>query len=186
MAGIEWPGYSRLDADFAAIVDYDATPLMFDWCQHLVEGNRRGVLSGLDGNNNPMPPLKYRGGAGKKTRNRRVPDYGTTLHAPGGDALNSAEYRLLTGPRLAPRREQSHAIADLFTEVRAFPAERRWEAVAAWGPFTTDDGRSILEFHFEGMGHNPKYDLRPVRPEDLKFCENALKAFLKEQFFRSY
>lgn len=193
-SGFEWEGYAKLDGQLAALTDVDAMPLMERWSGILVEGNRRGVLSGLDGFNNPMPPLKYRDGAGKRTRNRQAKNYGTTKHETTGhgplasglhDNLGRAEYEAMTGPRLAPRGEESRAIKNLHTEIRN-PSPGRWEVIGAWYAVVSASGVPFLPFHFEGAGHNPVYDLRPVRPEDLQFCANAVQAFVKQILFERF
>lgn len=185
MARVEWPGLARLVERLNKAKNADCTPLMERWCDTIVEGNRRGVLSGRDGFDNPMPPLKYRNGAGKKTANRKVGAYGTSklTATPLGtnDNLTTAQYKLLTGPRLAPRGEQSRAIKNLMTEVRR-PTDSRWEAVGAWFNVVSTKGVPFLPFHFDGAKNLPRYDLRPVRPRDYQFCLNALKAFAKTLF----
>lgn len=184
--GFEWAGFQRFDSGLQALTEFDAYPLMEQWCAIEQEGNRRAVLSGLDGYNRPAPPLVYRFGIGKKTKNRRVPLFGTTLHQSGGDALTRAEYEELGGPRLAPRGDASHIIKNLHQEVRHFAAENRWEAVCAWEAFLDKNGNDIFTYHFLGQGHNPRYDLRPVRPEDIQFCENALRAFVKQEYLSRF
>ena len=197
-------GLDRMVQGFEAVTSFDAMPLMKRWEDIVVEGNRRGVLAGLDGRNQRMPPLQYRDGGGKRTKNRRAPQYGTGLHDTSGagpyaaglhDNLTSSQYRQLTGPRLAPRGEASRVIKNLHTEIRSFPTEGRWEVVGAWyqkeggslgSSVVSVKGVPFLIYHFEGQGRNPKYDLRPVRPEDLKFAANALRAFVKEHFLSHF
>jgi hypothetical protein len=64
MAWISLIGFDATARRLDVMADPDASPLMDDWERIIVEGNRRGVLSGLDGNDRPMPPLRYRGGPG--------------------------------------------------------------------------------------------------------------------------
>jgi hypothetical protein len=193
-ASIEWTQFGQLDATFTALIEFDAMPLMERWADIIVEGNRRGVLAGLDGHNNPMPALQYRDGKGKKTRNRQVGHYGTTVFETTGfgphraglhDNLTTALYSQLTGPRLAPRGEASRVIKNLHTEIRNLDGGT-WEVVGAWLQVVSNEGVPFLPFHFEGDGRLPRYDLRPVRPEDLQFAANALRAFVKDQFLRSF
>ena len=195
MAQIDWQGYDRLDLALGTLIEFDAAPLMDQWGAILIEGNRRGVLSGVDGNNQPMPPLKYRGGFGIKTRNRRVPDFGTTLFESTGigpyasglnDNLSSAEYRKQVGPRLAPRGQASRAIKNLHQAVEYDPLSKTWYAVCAWFQVVSTDNVPFLPYHFEGTGRLPKYDLRPVRPEDVQFCVNALNAYVKANFLSRF
>lgn len=188
---VQWPDWSRFDAGLKALSEFDARPLMERWADIIVEGNRRGVLAGLDGNDRPMPPLRYRGGAGKKTANRRVPAYGTTRHASTGygpystglhDNLTTAQYLELTGPRLAPRRERSRVIKNLHTEIRSDPPAGTWEVVGAWAEVVSVKGVRFLSYHFNGTGRLPRYDLRPIRPKDREFALNALRAFVRGLF----
>lgn len=190
---VEWPGLEGLVERLRALRGVDLTPVATRCAEILVEGNRRGVLAGLDGNNAPMPPLKYRGGAAKKTRNRRVPDFGTTLYETTGagpfatglhDNLTTAQYKQLTGPRLAPRREGSRVIKNLHPEVER-PDDDTWVAVAAWDNVRSPDGTMFLPYHFNGADGMPRYDLRPIRPEDFAFCANALKTFAQQNFLGS-
>lgn len=189
---VEWPGLTALVADLQALRDVDLFPVAEQCEQFIIEGNRRGVLAGLDGHNQPMPPLRYRAGAGKKTRNRRVPDFGTNLfqetgHGPFSaglhDNLTTAEYQELTGPRLAPRRDQSRIIKNLLTRID-HPDDDTWEAIGAWAEVVSVRGVKFLPFHFDGIGQ-ARYDLRPIRDEDMQFCRNALEAFANQDFFRS-
>ena len=186
MATFQFAGYQGLRRKLARLGDPDATPLLERWVETLIEGNRRGVLSGVDGNDQPMPPLKYRQGAGKRTRNRQAGSYGTPVHESTGwglyasglhDTLASSQYRQLTGPRLAPRGDASRAIKNLHGEIRHQPGSRVWEAVGAWYGVVSHEGTPFLPFHFEGQGRNPRYDLRPIRPRDYQFCLNAFRAW---------
>lgn len=190
-----WPGFAKLQDGLQTLQNFDATPLMERWEDIIVEGNRRGVLSGVDGFDNPAPPLQYRGGAGKPTGNRRVPNYGTTTHETTGfgpyatglhDNLTTAQYRRLTGPRLAPRREQSRIIKNLHTRIDHNPSAGTWAVIGAWADVVSAKGVPFLEFHFKGMGRNPRYDLTEVRPQDLQFCLNALQSFMTKLFRDSF
>jgi hypothetical protein len=191
---VEWPGLATLTARLIKTRNYDPTPVLQKWGPIIVEGNRRGVLSGLDGLDQPMPPLKYRNGAGKKTANRkggangefgkaRFAATGRGMFASGfNDNLTTAEYQKLTGPRLAPRRDQSRVIKNLKTEIRR-PLPDRWEVIGAWDDVVSVKGAKFLHAHFVGHGRLPAYDLRPVRPRDYQFCVNALNASTRGTFF---
>lgn len=201
-AGFEWDTFGAFTDGLNALANLDATPLMERWEEIIVEGNRRGVLSGLDGHNRPAPPLKYRFGVGKRTRNRRVPAYGTTAHDATGfgpfasglnDNLPSSRYRELTGPRLAPRGEQSRAIKNLMTRIDYDPATHTWSVIGAWAEVVSAEGFPFLPVHFEGLKAGrgagftmPKYDLTPVRPEDLQFARNALMAFIRTDYLERF
>lgn len=181
-----WAGFNQLDQMFYALGNFDPMPVLDQWDQIIVEGNRRGVLSGVDGHGVAAPPLQYRDGRGKKTRNRKAPNFGTTTFqlddagpftALPNDNLTTAQYRKLTGPRLAPRGELSRSIKALGTIIESV-SDDTWRVVGSWEAFSVK-GVKFLPFHFDGDGNLPKYDLRPVRPEDLEFCGNALRGYLQ-------
>lgn len=183
---LNWTGFDQADQTFYALANFDPMPVLNQWRQFIIEGNRRGVLSGVDGHDQAAPPLQYRNGSGRKTKNRQVPDFGTTtfqLHETGpfqvlpNDNLTTKEYRKLTGPRLAPRGELSRSIKALGTIIES-PADGVWRVVGAWDVFSVK-GVKFLPFHFDGAGRLPKYDLRPVRPKDLEMCGNALRAYIQ-------
>src|SRR4051812_23494719 len=154
-AEISWLGFDALSKKLARLADPDCSPLMETWERIIVEDNRKGVLEGTDSDGAPMPPLRYRGGTvGKpkgRTKNRGVTS--GTLKTGTGANLTTAEYRQLTGPRLAPRREESRVIANLHTGHGRDPADQfRWFAVGAWYDVVSKKGVPFLKFHFNGMG----------------------------------
>lgn len=194
-AGFEWDTFGAFSEGLNALANFDAMPVMEEWRRIITEGNRRGVLSGVDGYGNPAPPLKYRFGIGRKTRNRKRPDYGQTTHDETGhgpyasglhDNLTTAQYRELSGPRLAPRGELSRVIKNLMTRIDYDPATHTWEVIGAWAEVVSIEDFPFLPVHFEGLKAGrgagftmPRYDLRPVRPDDLAFCRNALLGFIR-------
>jgi hypothetical protein len=193
---VQWPGYVTLDERLRALEQFDPAPVLDQWAPMIYEGNRRGVLSGVDGYEQPMPPLRYRKGTGKATRKRKAGMYGTATAAKTGaglfasglhDNLTRAEYEALTGPRLAPRKEQSRVVKNLEVHWHQL-ADGVWEVIGAWyqvistGSKKKSGGVPFLSFHFNGEGHNPKYDLRPVRPKELEWCANVLKAHVRTLF----
>src|SRR4051794_14037867 len=107
MATAEWVGFEKLVTTLDSLERPDPTPLLEQWEKVIVEDNRAGVLSGLDKDGNPAPPLRYRNGKGRKTAYRKQSKYGgfgkTQYQAlqSADDNLSTAEYRKLTGPRLA-------------------------------------------------------------------------------------
>ena len=207
-AGFEWDTFGAFTDGLNALANLDATPLMERWEEIIVEGNRRGVLSGVDGYNRPEPPLKYRFGIGKRTRNRQRPAYGSPVANPQkadvrafrgpfaagwDDNLLASQYAGLTGPRLAPRGEQSRAIKNLMTRIDYDPSTHTWSVIGAWAEVVSAEGFPFLPVHFEGLKAGrgagftmPKYDLRPVRPEDLQFARNALMAFIRTDYLERF
>jgi hypothetical protein len=92
--------------------------------------------------------------------------------------LRTDQYRKLTGPRLAPRRDQSRAIANLvFREPRLFGWG--WRLEAYWKDVLTPKGRKLLPPHFEGrIKKTPAYDLRGVRPWGMERMRHIARAFV--------
>jgi len=89
--------------------------LMESWERRLEEGNRKGVLAGLDKDGHPAPKPSYRPVNPKKlTLSQRLGQRGNLRRGkynPGvGAGLTTAEYRRLTGPCLAPRKQFSRSI----------------------------------------------------------------------------
>ncbi len=182
MASDPWPGFDRLVQRLHGLKDPDASELMEDWEKIIYEGNRRGVLQGLDGHGNPMTPLKYRNGRGNAAKRNRS---GRSFGKGGGmrgDNLTSSEYRKLTGPRLAPRRLQSRAITNLVTAHGRDPANHcQWFAEGNWDNVVNADGEKFYMAHFEPRPGSrlPRYDLRPVRPEDKALARQVLRGWIR-------
>jgi hypothetical protein len=176
---VDLSGLDRLQSRLRAAVDVtkraDVRPVLRALGAVIVEDNRAGVLSGRDMNDQPMPPLRYRNGRGRRTayrnegfgkgRRRRFADN------PPGDNLTASQYRKLTGPRLAPRRADSRIIRNLRLRVPIFertPTGNRWVVSAAWVDVVSKKGVPFLNAHFNGRNRLPKYDLRGVRPAGMR------------------
>ena len=168
--------FDYFEAFVRTFSDPDFSPVMKTWEGLIVEGNRRGVLSGMDGFDRPMPPLKYRGGAGKRTAIRRGGKFGTTAYAGRTEGATSAAYSQATGPRLAPFFERSRVIANL--ETTHGRLARAWYAIGAWRDVVSKKGVPFLHYHFDGMGRNPRYDLRPVRKAERQKARTAMLAYV--------
>lgn len=178
---------AKLKLMLQGLGDPDLSPAMVEWERSIVEGNRRGVLSGLDGYGQPAPPLKYRNGAGRRTADRKGKLRGTVKHehqvGPSAAGLHgnltAAEYRKLTGPRLAPRREASRVITNLHTQHGRDPGQANtWFAEGAWFDVLSNKGVPFLGAHFKGRNKLPKYDLRPIRPDDRRTMATQLRKFI--------
>ena len=108
----------RLQDRVAQISDPDATPLYGTWMRIIDDDNRNGVLAGKDKNGNAMAPVTYRPklkpaqkpvkltieqrlGQNANVKRGRFAAFGSTANAANNN-LTSAEYRLLSGPPLAP------------------------------------------------------------------------------------
>ena len=185
MASVSWSGFDSLRSAVEKIGDPPMAPLMERWEQIIVEGNRRGALQGIDGFDQPMTPLKYRAGQGIRARNRKG-NFGTTRYRPKvstGANLTTREYQQLDGPRLAPRYEHSRIIANLHTGHGRDPSNNyTWFAEGAWLDVVDRQGRSFLMAHFEPLPGSriPRYDMRPIRPADMRLASDALRDYAEE------
>lgn len=182
-----------------AITTAQVEPLLNEWRDILVEDNRKGVLAGTDKFDRPMPPLKYRDGTGAKTRARvRTSEaFGSLDRAAAAETnraflgrhgrgknqvrfnnLKADQYRRQTGPRLAPRRTASRVITNLKT-AWARLGTNSWHVVAGWEKVVSKKGVHFLPYHFDGMGHNPRYDLRGVRAWGRARAREALRDWIQ-------
>lgn len=178
-AEFSWLGFDALSRKLARLADPDATPLMEQWEDIIAEDNRKGVLEGTDMDGNDMPSLKYRGGSAAPKRARKGKAQGSVVgaHNPGvGGNLTTTEYRQLTGPRLAPRGENSRVITNFATAHGRDTSDRfRWFAVGKWLDVVNAKGEPFLHYHFDGLGRNPRYDLRGLRPWGRRLAREALR-----------
>lgn len=180
------------------------TPLLDEMMRTMYEDNRRGVMAGQDKDGKPAPPLRYRNAAaiqsgarsrssgafGVATRINTVTGRGmprgaapARLNAAGNVAilpnnnLPTKLYQRLTGPRLAPRRDQSRVIANY-----GFRPPKQmtwgWLLTGYWANVLTPKGRQLLPMHFDATRPGMKYDLRGVRPWGLERCRHLAKSFV--------
>jgi hypothetical protein len=171
---IDLSGLEHLQAKLRGVVDLDrranVKPVLDALGALIVEDNRAGVMAGKDKDGNPMPPLRYRDGKGRATK-YRPKSFGKGRRGLNEANLTAAQYRRLTGPRLAPRKGNSRVIHNL--KVRKAIREKtpngiRWIVSAAWINVVSAKGRPFLTAHFDGKGRLPKYDLRGVRPDGMR------------------
>lgn len=167
--------------DQCALADEDRKDIMENWERLIEADNREGVLAGTDKDGHIAPALKYRPitpGGQKLTVAQRLGQHPNKLRGeymgkgPAASGLNNnlttAEYRLLDGPRLAPRRQFSRVITNLATANGVDPLNHsRWFATGAWIDVVSAQGEPFLKYHFTGDGQQ-LYDLRGVRPAGLK------------------
>lgn len=194
---IDLDGGDRLLGRLRAIASPDPTPLMISWMRTIDEDNRRGVLAGLDGDGNPMVPVRYRPvgrprrpSAAQRNNPRRGARRGGFAglggHAAGvNNNLTSAEYRRLAGPPLAPRGAFSRVITNLRLRFGR-TSLATWEAVGYWDEVVDREGRRFLHYHFDGATGGgprrtvtlPRRDLRGVRPEGRAKARRSLRAWI--------
>ncbi len=170
-----------------------AEQLMESWERRMEEGNRKGVLAGTDKDGNPAPKPSYRpfNPQKKLTVAQRLgqnPRLRRGKYNPGvGAGLTTAEYRRLTGPFLAPRKQFSRSITNVESgqyrrHDRAQPFI--WVATIAWRDVVSRTGYHFLPVFFDGLpigrnGPRKKYDLRGVRPVDREKMKGDLDAWAK-------
>lgn len=88
--------------------------------------------------------------------------------------LSSSQYRLLTGPPLAPRDQFSRVITNFMSDFDKMPSGV-WLATFWWEDVVSVKGIPFLRYHFHGDGHLPIRDLRGIRPQGReKLVESAL------------
>jgi hypothetical protein len=169
----------------------EATPLMLSWMRTIDDDNRRGILAGTDKDGRALYPVQYRpvGRGGRLTSSqkntakkgaRRGPFVGLGPAAAGlNNNLTTAEYRLLGGPPLAPRKGFSRVITNLKTGWSRIGGGV-WQAFGYWDEVVSVKGRRFLHYHFEGAGRLPKRDLRGVRPWGLAKARGAAVAWMRD------
>ncbi len=171
---------------------HDLRELGETWERIIAEDNRKGILSGTDGDGKAAPPLRYRMGAGRSTKGRSGDRKGFRVSRFRGFAprmgkvlpnnnLTTEQYQKLSGPRLAPRRDASRVIANHKTEtlIRAGVKGPTLEVTGQWVDVVSAKGSPFLAAHFTGRGRLPKYDLRGIRQWGLNQARNAALAWLR-------
>jgi hypothetical protein len=184
-----FPGYDRLVKKLERVQNLDPMPLLLNWGAVMIEDNRAGILSGLDKDGNPLAPVTYRGGAAIPTKFRANKKAGhatgtfksfgplpNTLDPKGGN-LSNKQYKLLTGPPLAPRLDESRVIAN-FSVIPPYYENGLWVVEGFWGAVYNRKGRPFLHYHFDGDGQKRR-DLRGVRPEGKRKMVSLLRSFVK-------
>lgn len=166
---LELDGLTRITQKITALGSIDFAPLMRAWEVVLEEDNKAGALAGLDGDGNPLAPVKYRPKPGKKV-------VFTVLH---NNNLTNSHYRSLDGPPLAPRRENSRIVTN-FKASHLRLSEDSWQVIGAWKNVLDVKDRPFLRYHFQGAGRLPRRDLRRVRPTAVKRARMALRDFMRD------
>lgn len=113
-------------------------PLLEEGGRILIEDNERGLLAGLDANDQPMPPTKRQMDGGKSKR-------------------------LGAGPPLVPNRKASRAILWFGKgggAVRYGQDATGYFVDAGWDSFTASNGRDVLSMHANPV--NAPYPRRDV------------------------
>lgn len=147
----------RVSAHLRRIADAGAAnampvvePLLVEWETILQQDNERGLLAGLDCDDQPMPP----------TRREQTPRLSNTLGS---------------GPPLVPSGTASRAIQLARTAHGQDGVGFR--AYLAWEGFTAENGRHILSMHARPI--NAPYPRRDViakpRPTAIRRAREALR-----------
>jgi len=172
-----------------------AKPLMQSIERRIDEGNRTGVLAGLDKDGHPAPALSYRPKnarpatvnerLGQRRNVKRGKYAGKGSYSQFGLRPNNnlVSYKQLDGPRLAPRYQISRSISNFKTGHMQLD-ETMWLAVGAWVEVVSPTGYHFLPVHFKGLplgknGPCKLYDLRGVRPDDRELIRGDMRAWAK-------
>jgi hypothetical protein len=162
MANCDFSDLGAICVKLDRMANPDPTPLMVKIETEIVEDNRYCVLHELDKHGQPYThhvtyrPVQPKGGkpsSGNWTRRREeahraMAHLRVDVNGPPGndDNLTSAQYRRLTGPDTAPRREYSRIIKNLHTgHGRDSSAGYVWYAEGMWFDFFSRKGYPILE-----------------------------------------
>jgi hypothetical protein len=182
---VDTTGLDRLRARFEQLANLDPTPLLARITDLMSRDNTAGVLAGTDGNGAAMAPVIYRpvsAKTGKPTKKGIALTVAQRLgQSPGkgrgrssrigsgtehtNNNLTSAEYRLLGGPPLAPRKQFSRVITN-YQQKPAQISDTVWEVVGSWVNVLSVKGVPFLTFHFNGIGQKRR-DLRGIRPDGV-------------------
>jgi hypothetical protein len=189
-ATVDTSAVDRLRVRLGRIADPDATPLMATYMRIIDDDNRKGVLAGTDMHGNPMAPVTYRPKSkdakpvrltveqrlGQNAGLKRGRYVGLGPKTAANNNLTSAEYRLLSGPPLAPRGQFSRVITNLLTDYDDSQRLRgQWEAWGYWDEVVSVKGVSFLKYHFDGTKRLPQRDLRGLRPAGMILARTATR-----------
>jgi hypothetical protein len=194
---LDLSGLDRLRARFQRIANPDATPLMVAWEQIIHDDNRRGVMAGVDFQGNPMIPVTYRPKHGpfktksEYTKARKLRKEAIRKNLPAGykqriglfqggtgGNLTTEQYRLLSGPPLAPRGQFSRVITNLQTDHQDGRRHKPWMVWGFWHDVVSRKNVPFLRYHFNGAGRLPRRDLRGIRPWGLLKALTALRNWI--------
>lgn len=186
MARMTWgDGTGRYLTRIAGIGSH-VGPLMDQWVDIAVEDNRKGVLLGTGGDDQPLARVTYRLGLTQaRVSARGGANMGLTVGSfKGLDAhrngnLTSAEYRKLSGPPTAPRGPNSRAITNYHGKVSHTPGMDRWEVETAWLDIVTAKGKPFWQYILDGTPTMPARDLRGLRKWGRDKIGAATSAFVK-------
>ncbi len=188
-------GFEHLEGRLLAIAyiaDY-AGPLVKCWESVLEDGNRRGVLTGLDKDDKPAPQLHggpvgtakklsvaQRPGQHPNRRRGRYAGRGEYEEILANNNLPTRELAKLAGPYAAPRRQFSRLITNLTTGSGRDPSDPKvWRAGAAWVEVVIPKGQPILHMIFDGTDTLNPYDLRGIRAEEKAEMWESFRAWAK-------
>lgn len=200
-------GTRQFAARLSTLQNY-AGPLINAWAKVLIEDNRKGVLAGLDKDDQPVKPTSYRYSFTQAGYDR--PTYVKTVfnvqsnavwrvnisganvgpgYKPGPRAnLSNREYRNQSGPPLAPRGMASRIISNYTIE----PIEtgNTLGVEGGWDDVVSRRGREFLMYHFSGGSRLPRRDMAGLRRwgrtrarRDLREWINDLMTELQDTYF---
>jgi len=169
---VKSPGFGKLTRILDRIAKADPQPLMMKYRRILEEDNKYGVLNQIAGDDSPIAPVTYRPDRKKKAitwskgRQRGMKKksaYTGMFEESAYNNLSHQQYRLLSGPALAPRGLSSRLITNYRTAHGH--SGKRWFAVGAWFDIVSGKGKPFMLGHFTGSGRNKRRDHRGLRTE---------------------
>lgn len=199
---VDTSGLDHMIAFLQRLGTFDPMPALVDCGRIMVEGNRAGVLAGLNAAGQPATPaLRYRMGGGKPTAYRRnrfaqqrspgaiggkagtgaviryrsgggkfKPTHRGTQTTAANNNLTTSEYRKLTGPFAAPRREHSRIITNFKVQTPLKMGDDLWVVKGGWSDVVDTRGREFYQYLFRPSGR----DYRGIRPTDMIECRDII------------
>lgn len=145
----------RLRRGLAKLESVDPTPILETLEAVLQEDNRRGVMGGIDGDDQPMIRTTYRmslisANANMSARVGELPAEFTRKETNDiGSSLKTSEYKKLSGPPLAPRGEGSRVISNYRTNNGR--EGKGWFVEGSWIDILSRKGVPFIGAHFRGL-----------------------------------
>lgn len=123
--------------------------------RELDQMNQQDRLRGVDREGKPLIPVTYRPkGKGQVVDGPRRAKFSARSNYGN---LTTSQYRVLTGPALAPRNRQSRVVSNFGVGFEFFRGS--WRLRAGWRDVLDRKGKPFLHLHFLGSGKLPKRDL---------------------------
>lgn len=182
-AGMKQPNFARMKKKLSNLGTVDATPLMMRFRKIIEDDMRKQTLAGTAGaDDHPLPKVTYRPKPGY--RGKRHAAARKAARTSTNDNLTTAQYRLLDGPPLAPRRGGSRRTTKYQSAHWYDPGRKTWVAVGAWIDYVSQKGRDLIDAHIKGGKGRPPRDPRGLGRWGQEQKLIALKWWVQESLRR--